>query len=223
MSCVLKGNTRKTFAETCGRRLGAISGLALGLTLGAGAAGAAGLGLDVDVGIGGGDGVDADVNVGIGGGNGINTGVDVAVGGGTIGTGVDVSVGGGGVSTGVGVTVGGGGTTVPGGGTTTPTGTTTPPPGIVHVNAPATGALIPPKGKLACASGGNATAFNGFVLRDKAGVAVGIVHDATISLDQKLVGISVQGGDKSCYQLKGGSFRVGNGEVWSNVSAASFR
>lgn len=261
MSYGPKGNTRRSFSECCGRRLGAISGLALVLALGAGAAGAAGLGLDVDVGIGGGDGVtaevdlgigrgdvvDAEVDVGIGGGNGVTADVDVGIGGGDIvdtdvdvaigggggiDTGVGVSVGGGGVTTGVGVTVGGtptvpggGGVTPPpgGGGVTAPPGTTPPTPDSVFVKAPATGVLVPPMAKLVCAAGGNATAFNGFVLRDKTGVAVGIVHDATISLDQKLVGVSVQGANKSCYQLNGGSFRVGNGEVWSNVSAASFR
>ena len=162
-------------------------------------------------------GVDVGVNVGIGGGGlGVGVGVGVGVGGTSVGVGADVDAGAGGVGVGASVGVGGSTPGTPG---------TPGAPGVPGVVDPATPAVKVgaqgAKGML-CAKGGNATAYNGFVLRDRAGTAVGVVHEATVSA-KKIVAVRMLSNGMSCYSLAGATFRVKNGEVWANVDAASFK
>ena len=193
----------------------------LALMLAASPVGAGILGVDVDVGIGRGGanvgasvgvgGVGATANAGVGGGG---VGASANVGVGNTGVGATASVGAGGVGVGVDVGVG------------TPGTPTTPgTPGVV--NPTPTASVTPPGAggtkSMLCAKDGNATTYNGFVVRDRAGVAVGVVHDATLSSKQKVVAVRMLSNGMGCYSLKGATFRVKNGEVWANVDAASFK
>ncbi|WP_333817827.1 hypothetical protein [Tabrizicola sp.] len=204
----------------------------LALMLAASPVGAGILGVDVDVGIGRGGanvgasvgvgGVGATANAGVGGG-GVGASANVGAGGvgasanvgvGNTGVGATASVGAGGVGVGVDVGVG------------TPGTPTTPgTPGVV--NPTPTASVTPPGAggtkSMLCAKDGNATTYNGFVVRDRAGVAVGVVHDATLSSKQKVVAVRMLSNGMACYSLKGATFRVKNGEVWANVDAASFK
>ncbi len=188
------------------------------------------LGIGADIG-----GISADVGVGRGG-----IGASVGIGGsggsggsrGNSGGGIsaDVGIGGGGISASVGIGGTGGGTTP---GDVDPDGDT---PGDVGMDddtsdigglvASTAGTLSPavgPKGKMPCAKDGNVSAFNGFVVRDRNGSAIGWVNDATMSNDQKIDTLRIQSTGKACYRLTGGNFTVRNGELWANVNAASFK
>lgn len=177
------------------------------LMLAATPVGAGILGVDVDVGVGkGGVSVGADVGVGKGG---VSVGADVGVGG--VGATADVGIGGVGVGVNVGVgTVGA--TPTPG----------TPTPGVVPPTATVATGTGGAKGLL-CAKGGDATAYNGYVVRDRRGTAVGVVHEVTMSSKQKLTGVRLLSTGMACYNLTGATFRVRNGEIWANVDANSFK
>lgn len=173
------------------------------LMLLSGTASAGGLGLDVDLDVGHG-GIDLDVGVGA-------AGLDVDAGVGVGGSGVDVAVGVGG---------GTGGAAGPGG----PSGSGGPGvPGVVNPTQPSVATVAGAGKKLACAKDGNATAYNGFVVRDRSGTAIGVVHDATVNADQKLVTVRMQSSGTSCFPLSGGSFKFRDGEIWTNADASSFR
>jgi hypothetical protein len=189
-----------------------------GLAAPAWSLGLGGSGVGVDVSIGGG-GVGVGVDVG-----GVGVDVEACVGtcSGSGGTGGGGSGGGGsggggtgGGGTGGGGTGGGGsgGGGTGGGGMVADDGTDR---GLVR-GASSRG------GRMTCARDGNATAFNGYVVRDRNGIPVGIVHDATLSPDMKLVAVRMQSNGRACYALSGAAFRVRDGEVWANVDAASFR
>lgn len=175
-----------------------------------------GLGVDVGVDVGGG-GVDVGVGVDVGRGN---VDVDVGLGGGGgggVGVGVDVGLGGGGVGVGVDVGLGGGG---PGVGPGGPTG-----PGVVidddGLRRAARASVA--KGIMACAKDGNETAYNGFLVRDRAGNAFGWIHEATVSPDGKLMSVRLQSSGNTCYKLSNASFRIKGDEIWTNASAVKFR
>lgn len=160
-------------------------------------------------------------NAGLLGGLGVDVGVDVDVGHGGVGAGVDVGVGIGGGGVGVGVDVGLG--TGGGGPGTTPGGPLGPD---VIVNDDGTIR----KGRaggvglaMACAKDGNETAYNGFVVRDRAGEPIGWVHEATVSPNGKVTSVRLQSSGKSCFKLSGGGFRIKGDEVWANVDAVAFR
>jgi hypothetical protein len=168
---------------------------ALGVSVG-------GVSASVDV---GGGGLDVDVDVGVGG---VSVDADVGVGTGGVDADVDVAVGSGGGG-------GGGGT---GGGVM---------PGddvVVDDDDAANARRVTVATKtMVCAQDGNATAFNGFPVRDRDGDVVGWVHDATITPDNKLLAVRLQSTGKACYKLSGAGFKVGNGEVWTNVDGDKFR
>lgn len=165
------------------------------------------------------------VGVGVGAGHGgVGAGVGVGVGGVSAGAGVGIGAGGVGAQAGVSVGAGGGtagpGTGTPGGGVTpdddavvddTVNSATTPPVATVSTKA------------MVCARDGNATAFNGFVVRDRKGDVLGWVHDATLSPDDKLVTVRMQSTGKACYKVSGAGFKLRGQEVWTNLDAASFR
>jgi hypothetical protein len=210
--------------------LGLVLLLSLPVTAGGIGLGAEIGGISAGVGIGGG-GIGAGVGVGGGGGGG-GIGAGVGVGGGGIGAGVGVGggaggggisagvgVGGGGISAGVGIGGGTPGTTPPG---TTPPGGTPGVPGTEEVVASTSGTVAPPA-RLGCSKGGNVSAFNGFVVRDRDGATIGWVTAATMSADQTLTTVRIQSTGKACYKLVGTSFKVRDGEVWANVRAASFK
>lgn len=185
-----------------------VSALVLALAFASGPALSGPLGIDVDVSVGrGGAGVGA--NVGVGGGN-VGAGADVGIGGGNVGVGADVGIGNGGIGVGVDVGLGGGTPGTPG---------TVTPGTVVPGNGVARSAI----GDLVCAKGGNVTAYNGFVVRDRDGAAIGWVHEATVSTSGKILSVRLQSVGSSCYKLAGGGLNVGNGEIWANVDAASFR
>lgn len=146
--------------------------------------------------------LDVDLDVGLGGG-GLDVDLDVGLGGADAD--VDISLGGGGTGGGV------AGPGVPGGPGVTP-GTT----------AVAQGAMGS-AGGWACARDANETAYNGFVVRDRAGEAIGWVHGATVSPEGKLLAVRLQSASKACYKLSGGGVRVSGGEVWANVNSSTFR
>jgi hypothetical protein len=185
-------------------------GLALAVTLVLGAVATpvsadllGGLGVDVDVGVG--NSVNASVSLGLGQG-GSNVGANVGVGGSWAG--VEVSLGGsGGVS-------GSGGAGTPGSG-----------PGVIIDEDGVARRVVAStsSGLMACAKDGNETAFNGYVVRDKAGTAIGWVHEATVSPGNKIVALRLQSTSSVCYKLAGGNFRIRGDEIWANVEAASFR
>ncbi len=76
---------------------------------------------------------------------------------------------------------------------------------------------------LPCAKDGNAVAYNGFVVRDRSGAVIGVIHDATVSADQKLVTVRVQTAGASCYRISNAAFKFREGEVWADVDGAAFR
>jgi hypothetical protein len=210
------GHNTQSRSGTLFRSARGASGLGLVLLLSLPvSAGSLGIGADIggisaDIGIGHG-GVSASVGIGGSGGSG----------GSTHGVSADVGIGGGGVSAGVDIGGSGGGGTTPG--DVVPDGLA---PGNGDVVASTSGAVAPavvPKGRMACAKDGNVSAFNGFVVRDRNGGAIGWVNDATISNDRKITTVRIQSTGKTCYLLTGGNFTVRNGELWANVNAASFK
>ncbi len=155
-------------------------------------------------------GLDVDVDVDVGGGGGVGVGASVGVGG----THVDADVGIGGTGVGVGVSVG---TGVPGGPTVPGT------PGVVKPGVPKVAAGTAGAGGFVCAKGGNETAYNGFVVRDRDGAMIGWVHEATVSKSGKVLAMRIQSTGNSCYKLANAGFRISNDEVWANVDGSSFR
>jgi hypothetical protein len=174
-------------------------------------AGILGVDVDLDVSLGhGGVGVGAGVGVGS-----VGVDADVGIGGGGVGVGAGVGVGGSGVDVSVGVGVGGPGS---------PTGPGGPvKPGVVNPNLPAVASGEGGLGVLVCAKGGNETAYNGFVVRDRDGAMIGWVHEATVSKSGKVLAMRIQSTGNGCYKLANAGFRISKNEVWANVDATSFR
>lgn len=143
----------------------------------------------------------------------LDVGLDVDIGGGGIGVDLDVGIGGSGV--GVDVAVGGGGGIAGPGVPGTPG--VTPGVGVVAKATAGSG------GGWSCARDTNETAYNGFVVRDRTGDAIGWVHGATVSPEGKLLAVRLQSATKACYKLSGDGVRVSGGEVWANVHSSAFR
>lgn len=164
---------------------------------------------------GGGVGVGASVGVG-----GVGVGANVGIGGGGVGVGANVGVGGTGVGVGVDVSLGGGVGTGPVGPGVGPGG-----PGVSvsddDLRKAARSGLT--AGKMPCAKDGNETAYNGFLVRDRAGDAFGWIQEATVSPEGKLVSVRLQSSGNTCYKLSNANFRVRGDEVWTNADAIKFR
>jgi hypothetical protein len=146
-----------------------------GASVGVGVGGGTGAG--VDVGVGGDGGVS--VGVGVGGGNGV--GVDVGVG--DIGVGVGVNP-----DDGISVDVGTGGT-----GTTNPTSPGEPSTEDPTTDGTASAGVTIPSGRevrraarVTCTNDGNSDLYDGFIVFDRGGRAVGVTHAAWIASDLKL-------------------------------------
>ena len=182
-------------------------------------------GISVGVGVGiDRDGIDVGADVGIGG---LGVDADVGIGGG--GVGVGVSVGGtGGAAGGTGGTGSTGGTGGTGGGTGGTGGGTVGTGGgaVARTRGGSSQGSIAPlsaSARLPCAGGGNATAFNGFVVRSMDGEALGWVNDTTIEADQRIRSVKMMSTGKVCYAINGGTFQVSGKEVWVNVDSGKFR
>ena len=145
----------------------------------------------------------------------LDVGLDVDIGGGGIGVDADVGIGGSGVGVDVDVAVGGGGGVsgpgVPGG------------PGVTPGTGVVAKATAGSSGGWSCARDTNETAYNGFVVRDRSGDAIGWVHGATVSPEGKVIAVRLQSSSSACYKLTGAGFRISGSEVWANVDASAFR
>jgi hypothetical protein len=206
-----KDKTAHGFLDgTVGTRLGTTMAVLALLSTPATALNLGGVGVGVDVSLGHG-GVGVGVDVGLGGGG---VGVDVGLGGGGSGGGGSGGGSGGGGSGGGG-SGGGGSGGGPGDGGAEDDGD--------QDRSASTRSAAGASGRMPCAGGGNATAFNGFVVRDREGAAIGWVNDAKIGPDQKILSVKMQSNGKACYSLTGGTFRLTGEEVWVNVDGAKFR